>query len=453
MAISTLSSPTTKSRYTYDQFRQAAQNSGLLGEFSAADLSLAQRNPDAGMSLLSYKRDWHNATTDADRQLANLGAESIRNSYGNYVGGGDGGNYYLEPMSPNMFEYPDAPSFSGGTNAGTVQGIYDNMLNYGDFTYEDAPDYTNRWDDTILGMIDDILNREDFSYDPNTDPLYSQYRKAYIREGDRATADALGAAAAASGGMPSSYAETAAAQAGNYYAAQLTDKIPELYQLAYQQYLNDYDMMLSDLGVVQGQEASDYNKYLTDLQQYNTDRSFDYNAWLDQYNILSNNLQSGLAMDEQEFNQYLAALQQYNTDRDFAYGQYMDEINDQLSDFGTLIDMAQLAAQYGDYRGLENLGIQLPTVSTSGSYVSSGGSGGGNGGSQPNSDNPGEGNNTPTVSANNSASNANELLNYIRRIPGLTAENRAALIVQALNNGEINESDAQRIAGILGIDV
>lgn len=87
MAISTLKSPTTKSRYTYDQFRQAAQQSGLLGEFSDADLSLAQRNPDAGMSLLSYKRDWHNATTDAERQLANLGAESVRGSYGSYAGG------------------------------------------------------------------------------------------------------------------------------------------------------------------------------------------------------------------------------------------------------------------------------------------------------------------------------------------------------------------------------
>lgn len=169
-----------------------------------------------------------------------------------------------------MFEYPSAPSFSGGSNAGTVNDLYDQMLNYGDFTYGPAPEYTNRWDDTILGLIDEILGREDFSYDPNTDPLYSQYRKAYIREGDRAAEDALGAAAAASGGLPSSYAQTAASQAGNYYAAQLTDKIPELQQLAYQKYLNDYNMLLSDLGVVQGQEASDYNKYLTDLNQYNT---------------------------------------------------------------------------------------------------------------------------------------------------------------------------------------
>ena len=134
-------------------------------------------------------------------------------------------------------------------------------------------------------------------------------------------------------------------------------------------YLNDYNMLLSDLGVVQGQEASDYNKYLTDLNQFNTDRDFDYGAWLDRYNMLGNNLQAGLNMDAQELERYLAELQQYNADRDFAYGQLLDEINDQTNDFGTLVDMAQLAAGYGDYRGLENLGIQLPTPTD---YVSSG---------------------------------------------------------------------------------
>ena len=50
--------------YTYDQFQKAAQQAGLLGQFSQADLSLAQQNPDAGMSLLKYKQDYANATTD-----------------------------------------------------------------------------------------------------------------------------------------------------------------------------------------------------------------------------------------------------------------------------------------------------------------------------------------------------------------------------------------------------
>ena len=437
MAISTLRSPTTKSRYTYDQFRQAAQQSGLLGEFSDADLSLGQRNPDAGMSLLSYKRDWHNATTDAERQLANLGAESVRGSYGSYAGGGDGSSFYLEPLSPDMFEYPEAPSFSGGSNAGTVNDLYDQMLNYGDFTYGPAPEYTNRWDDTILGLIDEILGREDFAYDPNKDPLYSQYRKAYIREGDRAAADALGAAAAASGGLPSSYAQTAASQAGNYYAAQLTDKIPELQQLAYQMYLNDYNMLLSDLGVVQGQEASDYNKYLTDLNQFNTDRDFDYGAWLDRYNMLGNNLQAGLNMDAQELERYLAELQQYNADRDFAYGQLLDEINDQTNDFGTLVDMAQLAAGYGDYRGLEKLGIQLPTP---GVYVGTGTSTG------------------STFEPNNMSAAAQDILdsynNALKNIsPGAAVglpRQYGVMIKNALLEGRITEEEADYLISSMG---
>ena len=363
-----------RNRYTYDQFRQAAESSGLLGEFSDADLSLAQRNPDAGMSLLNYKRDWHNATSDADREIANLGAEGIRRSYGSYNGGADGGNYYLEPLSPDMFEYGS------------------------------APEYSNRWDDTITGLIDDILNREDFAYDPSTDPLYSQYRKQYAREGNRATADALGAAAAASGGMPSSYAQTAAGQAGNYYAAQLTDKIPELWQLAYDKYLNDYNMMLSDLGVVQGQEETDFNRYLTELNQF-------------------------------------------NTDRDFTYGQFIDEINDQTTDFDTLVGMAELAAQYGDYSGLENLGIRIPQLSGGGGYTGSGGGNGSGSGTDSGSGTTGGNSNRPSGGGTMSAS---AFLGQINRIPGLTEENKVAMAVDAYNNGQLSEDEYNRVLDSLG---
>ena len=62
------------SRYTYDQFQQAAQNSGLLGQFSQSDLLLAQRNPDAGMSILTEKQNFANATTDEERAQANTRA-------------------------------------------------------------------------------------------------------------------------------------------------------------------------------------------------------------------------------------------------------------------------------------------------------------------------------------------------------------------------------------------
>lgn len=343
--------------FTYDQFQKAAQDSGLMGEFSAADLSLAQRNPDAGMSLLKYKQDYHAATTDEARALANLGAEGIRSSYGNYTGGDNGGSFYLDPLSPSSFDGGKAPTYQN-QYAGDIADLWEQQKNYGSYDYgEAAPVYNNRYDDTIQDLIQGILNREDFSYDPATDPLYQNYRKQYTREGQRATADTLGAAAAASGGIPSSYATTAAAQAGNYYAAQMTDKIPELYQLAYNQYLNDYNMQLSDLGVVQGAEQSDYDKYLNELNQFNTDRAFDYNAWLDEYNMTKDQLQTAQGLEQLDYTKYLNELQQFNTDREFNYGQLLDEIDSQTMERQEAVDNALRAAEFGDYSFLQDMGI------------------------------------------------------------------------------------------------
>lgn len=343
--------------FTYDQFQKAAQDSGLMGEFSPADLSLAQRNPDAGMSLLKYKQDYHAATTDEARALANLGAEGIRSSYGNYTGGDNGGSFYLDRLSPSSFDGGRAPTYEN-QYAGDIADLWEQQKNYGSYDYgKDAPVYNNRYDDTIQDLIQGILNREDFSYDPATDPLYQNYRKQYTREGQRATADTLGAAAAASGGIPSSYATTAAAQAGNYYAAQMTDKIPELYQLAYNQYLNDYNMQLSDLGVVQGAEQSDYDKYLNELNQFNTDRAFDYNAWLDEYNMTKDQLQTAQGLEQLDYTKYLNELQQFNTDREFNYGQLLDEIDSQTRERQEDIDNALRAAEFGDYSFLQDMGI------------------------------------------------------------------------------------------------
>ena len=97
--------------YSYEQFQKAAQDSGLLGTFSTSDLELARRNPDAGMSILRYKQDYNAATTDEARALANLGAESVRSSYGNYTGGADGSGFYLEPLSPSSFHAGTAPTY------------------------------------------------------------------------------------------------------------------------------------------------------------------------------------------------------------------------------------------------------------------------------------------------------------------------------------------------------
>ena len=275
--------------YSYDDFLSAATSSGLLGEFSQADLETAKKYPEFGLSILSLKRDYHEAATDEQKLLANEAANQLRSSYGNYMGGSDGGSYYSQGKIP-----------------GQIDAILDQINNYGPFSFDqEAPVYDNQYAEQQQALLDAILNREDFSWSKETDPQWSSYKKSYLREGDRATANALAQASAASGGRASTAAITAATQAGDYYATQLNDIIPTLYQQAYDRYLNEYSMMLQDLGAVNTQEQLDYAKYLDQLTQYNTDRNFAYDTYLGDFNILQGQLASLQGQDDVDYGRFL----------------------------------------------------------------------------------------------------------------------------------------------------
>ena len=278
--------------YSYDDFLSAATSSGLLGEFSQADLETAQRYPEFGLSSLSLKKDYHDAATDEQRLLANEAANQLRSSYGNYRGGDDGSRYYSQGKIP-----------------GQIDAILDQINNFGSFSFDqEAPVYDNQYAEQQQALLDAILNRPDFTWSKETDPLWGSYKKSYLREGDRATANALAQASAASGGRPSTAAVTAATQAGDYYATQLNDIIPTLYQQAYDRYLNEYSMMLQDLGAVNTQEQLDYAKYLDQLTQYNTDRNFAYDTYLGDFNILQGQLASLQGQDDVDYGRYLDTI-------------------------------------------------------------------------------------------------------------------------------------------------
>lgn len=463
--------------YTYDQFRKAAQDSGLWSQFSQADLNLAQKNPDAGMSILKGKQDFQNATTDEARALAHQRVENIRSSYGNYSGGANGASFYLDRLSPSSFEY------------------------------EPAPTYTSRYDDTIQDLINQMLNREDFSYDPATDPLYQNYRKQYTREGQRATEDALGAAAAASGGIPSSYASTAAGQAANYYAAQMTDMIPDLYQLAYNQYLNEYQMMQSDLGAVQTAEQNDYNKFRDQLNQYNTDRNFFYSQLLDEIDSQTLDRQEALqeALNQAQYGDYSGIADRgwdiSNIPTEREWQQYLDEVSydrqqqsqalaqaqvDNMLQTGTM-PSAELLQQAGYPQEYVNAMLNYYRGQTA--TRSSGGTGGGTvvyrnneedeGGGGNNSGSSGAvpnqmlsnmvsqatnnilglyggqsggGQSTGTITNANQLGSAARTIydNMIRRNSAANAESFASTIRDALNGGRITEAEADFILSALG---
>ena len=141
-------------------------------------------------------------------------------------------------------------------------------------------DYQSKYDPQIDALLNEILNRDDFSYDAMNDPLYQQYANMYHREGDRAMKETMAEAAAGAGGM-NTYAITAAQQANSYYNSQLNDKIPQLYQLAYEMYLNDKESKVQDLGILQNMDATQYNRYRDTINDFYNDRNFAYGAYQD----------------------------------------------------------------------------------------------------------------------------------------------------------------------------
>lgn len=290
--------------YTYDDFVNAANQSGLMGQFSQDDLNLAQKYPEFGLSVLSLKKDYNNATTAEQRLLANQAANELRKSYGNYSGGADGGSFRLESKLNRR-----------------ADDLLGQIGSFGSFSYDEAPTYENAFAQQQKDLLDRILNREDFAWSKETDPQWSSYKKSYLREGDRATANALAQASAASGGRPSSYAANAATQAGDYYATKLNDVIPTLYQQAYERYLDEYNMKLKDLNAVNQQEQLDYAKYLDRLGQFNTDRGFAYQNYADDYDRLRSQLADVQGQDQIDYARYLDEVSRRQTAQDSIRGQ------------------------------------------------------------------------------------------------------------------------------------
>ena len=335
--------------YTYTDFLDAMNASGLAGQFSPEDLAMAEKYPEFGMGVLTQERKYSEAATPEERAAANDAANRLRSSYGNYTGGSTGGDFMpggkipgqIDSVLDSLYGYggfsfdQERPTWSDPYR-GAMDELLGRLGSYGGFSYGAAPSYQNQYAELQKQLLDDILNRPDFNWNKETDPLWSSYKKSYLREGERATDNALARAAAASGGRPSSYAVSAAAQAGDYYATQLNDIIPKLYQQAYQRYLDEDSLRRQDLGQVNNQEQMDYQRFLGDLNQYNADRSFAYQDYLDDFLRLKSQLGAYQQQGQMDYQKYLDDMAQWNADRGFAYDVYSGDFDRLLSKLGAL---------------------------------------------------------------------------------------------------------------------
>lgn len=206
------------------------------------DLTLINDSGDLDL-IRQYTEAYNKAYAEGDKagqQAAHDAAEKIRAKY-DYSGGVDGSKY-----------------IKLGTGASPAKADTSWLDKLGDSSYN--YDQSGQ----IGAKLDALLNRTPFSYDAVSDPLYQQYRKQYTREANRSAEDVLGKAAVMTGGMPSTAAVAASQQASDYQMSQMTDKIPELQQLAYSMYQDKLSGDRADLNTLIGLEDNNYNRWLAD---------------------------------------------------------------------------------------------------------------------------------------------------------------------------------------------
>ena len=207
----------------------------------------------------------------------------------------------------------------GGDNRGkTSAEIYAELWElYGQQTPE-IPEFNSQYSSQIDQLLNSILNREEFSYDYTTDPTYHAYADKYKRLGDRAREDTLGNIAALNGGYASSWAASAASQAQNDYNQQLSDVIPTLYDAAYNRYMDDYNMDVTNLGLLQGVDNTQYDRYRDTVGDYQWKEEFGYKKEQDE--IANNQWQQTF-----DWNQYVDEWNMSNKEATQKFDQMMSK--------------------------------------------------------------------------------------------------------------------------------
>ena len=247
-----------------------------------------------------------------------------------------------------------APSFDYGTyqpsdTVAQAEALLQQQLS------QKPGEYTSAWQTQLNDTLNKILNREKFSYDLNGDALYQQYKDQYTTQGKKAMMDTVGQLQSMTGGYGNSYAQSVGQQAYQGYLQQLNDKIPELYQLALNQYNTEGQALYDQASLLAGMEEQEYSRYMDQLTNYYTEL--------------------GMAQDEaryqaeQDYGRYMDQLS-------FAHGQFSDNRSYNYQTGRDAVADQQWQAQFDEAQRQYDEQMAL----SKGKSSSSGGSGSGGGG-------------------------------------------------------------------------
>ena len=257
------------------------------------------------------------------------------------------------PQATTAAQKNAVPQYKPST---TVQTAQQNLATH---TANKPTQYQSNWTSQLDGLMSQIMNREKFSYDMNADALYQQAKDMYTNQANMGMQNAMAQASALTGGYGSSYGQMVGQQAYAQQMQGLNNMLPDLYQNALNQYINEGNELYNRYNMVANQENLDYGRYRDSMNDYlaerdylnsiyNTEAERDYNRYLDERNYTyqtdrdaiadSRYEQEWAASEEQRLhdNAYQDKLFDYNASRDeaadaqwreqFEYGKEQDAL-------------------------------------------------------------------------------------------------------------------------------
>lgn len=261
--------------YNKDTDYQAKINEAVeKGDYESAAKYEKSRNEKIDSENLSYKK--------TNKYSGWLDSTDYSNVLKSQISSGASKSLVSDTLKKRI----EKASGTVGLTQYAYDDVYDDAIKYimggESFSYKvAAPTYRSNVEKQLNNLYSQLVNMEEFSYDPYSDELYEYYKEQYNREGKRAMTDLLGELAANTGGVASSYAVSAASQMLDYYNSKLTDKIPELYESAYERYTDNIKRKQDNISTLADIADDEYNRYLDEVNQYNKDRELAYKAYSD----------------------------------------------------------------------------------------------------------------------------------------------------------------------------
>ena len=230
------------------------------------------------------------------------------------------GNAQTQTHSLNNYERPATAAYTPS------QAVLDAQTALQNLQTTKPQGYANKYGPQMDALLNQIQNPEKFKWDFNGDELFKSYADLYTQNGKQASMDAMGQAAALTGGYGNSYAQQVGNQAYDEYLRALYDKGLEFRDRAYEQFLNEQQNKFNQYGLLSQADESEYGRYNDLLNDWRDSRNFA----ADQYNQLS----------QQDYNRYMDA-------RDFAEKQYQYDANmkENIRQFNESLDWDKMSTQ------------------------------------------------------------------------------------------------------------